>query len=78
MKEDTIQFNEQHCTFCRRCQLGCSYAYQRVFDPDRANIRLDVTGMSVSISFSDKCRKCGICVDHCFYGALETIARGAA
>ncbi len=78
MKEYLIQVDEELCTFCRRCQLGCSNAYLRVFNPDKANIRIEVSGLAVRISFADECRKCGICVDHCLYGALETTARGAA
>lgn len=78
MNDDAIQVNEQHCTFCRRCQLGCSNAYLREFNPDKANIRIEVVGLAVQISFTDACRKCGICVDHCLYDALEMTAKGAA
>lgn len=77
-EQDTIQVDESRCTFCRRCQLGCANAYHRVFNPDLANIRIAVTGLDVRISFADECRECGICVDHCLYGALEMMARGAA
>lgn len=78
MKEYAIQVNESCCTLCRRCQLGCSNAYLREFNLDKANIKIEVTGLAVRIHFTDDCRKCGICVDHCLYGALEMMARGAA
>lgn len=78
MKEYLIRADESCCTFCRRCQLGCASAYTREFNPDKANIRIDVSGVAVKISFADDCRRCGICVDHCLYGALEMMARGAA
>lgn len=60
----------ENCSFCRRCQLGCSNAYLRNFDIDSANIKIEVKGAECSISFGDQCRECGICTDFCFFGAI--------
>jgi Fe-S-cluster-containing hydrogenase component 2 len=68
----------EHCSFCRRCQLACSQAYRREFNPTLAEIRIEVTGVDCAITFSDECRQCGICVDACLYGALGKTAREAA
>lgn len=78
METCSIHVFEANCTFCRRCQLGCSNAYTREFNQNTANIRIEVSGLTCSITFSDDCRKCGICVDHCFYGALQKVAKEAA
>ncbi len=65
-----IQISNEKCTFCLRCQLGCSYAYTREFNQNSARIRIQLSGTDCSISFSEECRKCGVCVDNCFYGVL--------
>lgn len=66
-----IQVTNEKCTFCLRCCLGCSYAYNREFNQNLAQIQVRQTGGECSISFLEGCRKCGICVDNCFYGVLQ-------
>ncbi|MCP4751712.1 MAG: hypothetical protein GY866_12520 [Proteobacteria bacterium] len=76
-KKYQIQVAEEHCTFCLRCQLGCSDAYTKAFNQDVARIRVVVSEVDCSISFIDECRKCGICADNCLYGALTKAPKEA-
>ena len=66
-----IQAHEERCTGCLRCQLACSDLYAKVFNPSVAMIRVTVSGADCDIRFTDECNDCGVCVDHCFYDALE-------
>jgi ferredoxin len=59
------------CTGCRRCLLACSDAWTKTFNPSRACIQVMFTGAECAIHFDRECTKCGICVDHCFFGALR-------
>lgn len=71
MAKYEIQANTENCSGCLRCQLGCSDVYAEVFNPLAAHIRVNVSGADCSISFTEDCTECGVCVDHCFYGALH-------
>jgi|SaaInlStandDraft_4_1057021.scaffolds.fasta_scaffold89225_1 Pyruvate/2-oxoacid:ferredoxin oxidoreductase delta subunit len=66
-----IDVTEENCTFCLRCQLGCSDAYFKSFNQNNARIRVKTTGLDCTISFTDECRKCGICAENCFFGVLQ-------
>ncbi|MHA2471734.1 MAG: 4Fe-4S binding protein [Promethearchaeota archaeon] len=67
-----IIVHEEKCTFCRICQLICSSVYEKKFAPARAFIQIqDSYQFSPRIYFTEKCTKCGQCVSHCLYGALE-------
>ena len=66
-----ILADTQNCTGCLRCQLACSDLYTRMFNPSAARIRVAVSGVDCSISFTADCTECGTCVDHCFYDALH-------
>jgi len=61
----------EKCAGCLRCQLACSEVYTRAFNPSAARIRVEVSEADGTIAFSEDCNQCGICVDHCFYQALE-------
>lgn len=64
--------HEDKCTGCRICQLICSSIYEKKFAPEAAFIQIqDLYQLSPIISFSENCTKCGQCVSHCLYGALE-------
>lgn len=67
---------EGKCTGCLRCQLACSQAYQKVFNPSLARIRIGFHGVDCSIQFTEECVACGLCADNCLYGALEKSAEG--
>jgi NAD-dependent dihydropyrimidine dehydrogenase PreA subunit len=67
-----ILVHEDNCTGCRICQLICSSIYEKKFAPETAFIQIrDFYQLSPTIHFSEKCTKCGQCVSHCLYGALE-------
>ena len=66
-----IQVATERCTGCLRCELACSDLYTKVFNPSVAMIRVTVSGADWDIRFTDECNDCGVCVDHCFYDALE-------
>ena len=67
-----IIIHEDKCTGCRICQLICSSIYEKKFAPVKAFIHIhDLYQLSPNIYFSEKCTKCGQCVSHCLYGALE-------
>lgn len=69
--------HEEQCVGCRICQLWCSYQLTKKFIPSMANIKIeDPYGLEPKISFLDTCTKCGQCVNHCLYGALEMIKEG--
>ncbi len=60
-----------------RCGLACSELYAKAFNPLLGRIRVVVTGEDASISFTQDCNECGICVDQCFYGALSKETKDA-
>ena len=71
MKKFDIRIATQRCTGCLMCQLACSEHHTKVFNPSLSRILVEVSGVDCSIRFSDECNKCGICVDYCFYEALD-------
>jgi Pyruvate/2-oxoacid:ferredoxin oxidoreductase delta subunit len=75
MAKYTIQIYADNCTGCRRCQLACSETTTRHFNPVKANIRVEVSGVDYSIYFTEECNECGICADNCFYDALQKLRK---
>jgi ferredoxin len=73
-----IEINVKKCAGCLRCQLACSELFTRKFNPSAAHILVIVSGVDCSIEFTDECNDCGVCADHCFYGALNKNPREAA
>ncbi len=62
------------CTGCLICELRCSLRFEKAFNPARAAIvirRQTDSPVEYTISFTDKCDNCGICVRYCPYGALS-------
>lgn len=66
-----VQTAVENCTGCLRCQLACSDAYAKAFNPSAAYIRVDVSGAYARIEFTEDCNECGICADSCFFEALS-------
>ncbi len=60
------------CVGCALCQLRCSFRFTKAFGLSEAKIDIDwnETVYNYSISFSDGCDSCGLCVKYCVYGAL--------
>lgn len=72
-----IQVSTESCTGCLRCQLACSDLYTKAFNPSEARIQVVTSGSYCSIHFTEECNECGVCVDHCFHGALQKMKREA-
>lgn len=72
-----IQVAKEKCTGCLRCQLACSDLFTKVFNPSQAKITVVVSGADCSIHFSAECNQCGVCVDHCFFDALQKTEKGS-
>jgi len=75
-KYEILIFTER-CTGCSRCQLACSDLYWKSFNPSAARIQVVVSDADCSIVLCEECNGCGICADHCFYGAVQKLRRGA-
>ena len=71
MGNDTINSVTENCTGCLRCALACSELYTGSVNPVKAYIRVERAPDVYTIRFEPDCNECGICVDSCFYGALE-------
>jgi len=65
--------HENNCTNCRTCQLRCSFLHFQEFNPSKAYILIDSTGLFPKISFHKDCKKCGICIDYCLYDVFELV-----
>lgn len=67
-----IQVYTEKCTGCLRCQLACSDLTSKAFNPLLSRIQVFVSNSGeCTIHFTDECNQCGICVDHCFYDAMQ-------
>jgi NAD-dependent dihydropyrimidine dehydrogenase PreA subunit len=76
-----IQVDVGKCVGCLSCELRCSYRRVKAFSPADADIRvkrLVGSDREFSVSFTENCDNCGICVLHCVYGALTQDKRARA
>ena len=64
-------YDQSLCSGCLRCQLACSRAYAKCFQPAVARIKVETRGEEYHVMFSDDCRACGFCVDSCLFNALS-------
>jgi Fe-S-cluster-containing hydrogenase component 2 len=71
MAKYVIHAVTERCAGCLRCELACSEAYAKNFNPSAAWIRVTVTDEDCSIGFTEDCNLCGLCADRCLYGALS-------
>lgn len=78
MAKYEIRIDDANCTGCLRCQLACSHAYTKSFNPSAARIHVEFLGVDLAVRFTDDCVACGLCADNCFYGALEKFPEGEA
>ena len=74
---DKIQVIPEACSGCLMCQLACSFAFTKSFNPAQSRILIEEIDdiQPYRISFTDECNDCGVCVRYCFYGALEMEGR---
>jgi Fe-S-cluster-containing dehydrogenase component len=73
-----ILVDDSKCTGCLRCQLACSDAYTKSFNPSAARIQVDFVGVDLAVRFTDDCVGGGLCADNCLYGALRKVSEGEA
>lgn len=73
MTESVMRTYPARCVGCRICQLMCSFLYHHSFNWSAARILVDQLECGSKIGFSDKCTQCGVCAEHCIYGALELV-----
>jgi NADPH-dependent glutamate synthase beta subunit-like oxidoreductase len=66
-----IKVDPSRCVQCGSCQLQCSFRYTKAFNPDRARIALHPRPIGKIIYHDDCIGGCSLCVDSCFFGALE-------
>lgn len=71
MAKYEINVASNECVGCLRCELACSDAHTKAFNLSAARIRVTMSDVRCTIDFSEECTACGICADHCFYGALS-------
>ncbi len=72
-KGPPINVYDEKCAGCLICELRCSLRLEKAFNPARARIRIRrLVGADTeySISLTEECDNCGICVRHCPYNAL--------
>ena len=67
----SVVFDEERCVGCGICQLVCSATWQKVFNPLKANLRIEHTGWYGQFK-ADICRQKADaeCVKACPTGAL--------
>ena len=75
MAKYQIQISLERCTGCLRCALACSDLFTGRFNPLLSRVQVVVSDADWSIEFNEDCNECGICVDHCFYGAMQKSRR---
>lgn len=73
-----LTYIQENCSGCLRCQLACSRAYARRFQPAAARIRITTAGEAYGASFMEDCTACGLCADSCLFGALLKRKREAS
>ena len=75
MAKYQIQISLERCTGCLRCALACSDLFTGRVNPVVSRVQVVVSDADWSIEFHEDCNECGICVDHCFYGAMQKSRR---
>ncbi len=79
---ELFAIQSEHCAGCLSCQLRCSLAFHREFNPARARILVEpvdgIAGRGNTVTFTPECTACGICVRYCSYGALKFKGEGGA
>ncbi|AGL00058.1 4Fe-4S dicluster domain-containing protein [Desulfoscipio gibsoniae] len=63
----------ERCTGCQICQMICSWASEKNFQPLHAYIQVksrDGKEAQFDITFVNRCKKCGLCASYCSSGAL--------
>lgn len=75
MAKYRIDVEPGNCSGCLRCELACSDAYTKAFNPSEARIQVVMSGVDCQVRFTEDCVECGICADQCLYRALSKIKK---
>ena len=70
-----IAVHPENCKGCGICELQCSFAKAKMFNPSESRIIIDWEDDEPCIGFRDDCDECGICASFCVYGSLELVGR---
>ena len=67
-----LEINPGKCSGCRTCSLSCSFAFLKVFNPERAFIEVieNEENGSFDIRLKDGCISCRICAESCPWGVI--------
>ena len=70
---ERLQVIPEACSGCLMCQLACSFAWTRKYNPVRSRILIEEVSATAPfrIAFTSECNDCGICARYCYYGALQ-------
>lgn len=70
---DKIRAIPEACSGCLMCQLACSFAFTKSYNPAKSYILIEEVDAiePFRITFTDECNDCGLCVKYCFYSALK-------
>ena len=70
---DKIRAIPEACSGCQMCQLACSFAFTKSYNPLQSRILIEEIEATNSfrIAFTDECNDCSLCVRYCFYDALK-------
>lgn len=65
--------NQDACMACLQCEVACSEAFYKVFDPDKSCIHIVEKKEKVK---TQVCVQCGKCAKVCEHGAITQNAKG--
>ncbi len=69
----SIAFDVERCSGCRTCALACSFAFFKVFNPEKAHIELtaDEERATFTLTLKEGCIRCRICSEACPFGVIR-------
>lgn len=65
-----ITIYAERCTGCRICQMICSWANEKMFQPSNAYIQVKGEEPKFTITLDSRCTRCGLCASYCASQAL--------
>ena len=71
MERGRLVVDPRKCTGCRLCEVACSAAHERIFDPAVSRVKV-VKVEPIGLDYPSVCRFCGkaACIEACPVGAL--------